>query len=66
MSLEDVIKEYGLFHMYFQTRPCQIAGTMLGDCKRAYETKLCSETFLGVIYDGFLLDPRPKFVSIMD
>jgi hypothetical protein len=24
MSLEDAIKEYGLFHMYFETRPCQI------------------------------------------
>jgi hypothetical protein len=33
MSLEDVIKEYGFFRMYFQTRPCQI-GTMLGGCKR--------------------------------
>jgi hypothetical protein len=44
MSLEDVIKEYGLFHMYFETRPCQI-GTMLGGCKRTYKTKLCSENY---------------------
>jgi hypothetical protein len=44
----NVIKEYGLFHlyngMYFETRPCQIGTIGVTICKWMYETKLCSET----------------------